>query len=135
VTLGEAVLAIAPTGDGFRVGGVRERVGMDPAVSQHQVDGMLRAVREYLPGLAGVAPAEVWTGFRPATPDGVPFIGRAERYRNLHIAAGHGHIGMGLAPAGGLLLAQLVAGKPTDVDPAPFRVGRHDKGEGHQRSG
>jgi D-amino-acid dehydrogenase len=108
VTLGEAVLAIAPTGDGFRVGGGRERVGFDNTVSRQQVDGMLETVRRYLPGLGNQAPTEVWTGLRPSTPDDVPFIGRPEPYKNLSIACGHGHIGMGLAPAGGRLLAQRV---------------------------
>jgi len=128
VTLGagDAVLAIAPTGDGIRVGGGRELAGWDATVSPRQVDGMLRTVRDYLPGLAGAPPTEIWTGLRPATPDGVPFIGRVGRYRNLSIACGHGHTGMGLAPAGGRLLAQLLAGEPPDVDPSPFRVGRFD---------
>ena len=132
VTLGEAVLAIAPTGDGFRVGGGRELVGLDTTVSRHRVDGMLRTVRRYLPQLGHAAPAEAWSGLRPTTPDDLPFIGRAEPYQNLYIACGHGHIGMGLAPAGGRLLAQLVAGEPPDIDPAPFRVGRYDKGGGHR---
>ncbi len=108
VTLGEAVLAIAPTGDGFRVGGGRDRVGFDNTVSRHQVDGMLQTVRRYLPGLGNPEPTEVWTGLRPSTPDDVPFIGRQESYQNLSIACGHGHLGMGLAPAGGLLLAERV---------------------------
>jgi len=129
VTLGEAVLAIAPTGAGFRVGGGRELVGFDGAVSPRQVDGMLRTVRQYLPHLLGLgraAPTQAWTGFRPTTPDGVPFIGRAGPYQNLYVACGHGHIGMGLAPAGGRLLAQLVAGERPDLDPAPFQPGRYD---------
>jgi D-amino-acid dehydrogenase len=124
VTLGEAVLALAPTGDGFRLGGGRERVGFEGTVSSRLVDGMLRTVREYLPSLGAVRPAEAWTGFRPTTPDGVPYIGRAPGYRNLFIACGHDHIGMGLAPAGGRLLAQLLTGERPDVDPAPFRVDR-----------
>jgi D-amino-acid dehydrogenase len=126
VTLGEDRMAIAPTGDGFRVAGVREVVGLDAAVSRHRVDGLLRAVRDYLPGLEAAKPAEVWTGFRPTTPDSVPFIGRVRRYQNLYIACGHGHIGMGLAPAGGRLLAQLVTGERPDMDPAPFRVDRYN---------
>jgi D-amino-acid dehydrogenase len=32
---------------------------------------------------------------------------------------------MGLAPAGGRLLAQLVTGRQPDVDPTPFRVDRY----------
>jgi D-amino-acid dehydrogenase len=124
VTLGEDVLAITPTGDGLRIGGGRDQAGFDTAVSQAQVDGMLRAVRRYLPHLAFDTPTQLWTGLRPTTPDGVPFIGRIERYGNVSITCGHGHIGMGLAPAGGRLLAQLMSDEPPDVDPAPFRVSR-----------
>jgi D-amino-acid dehydrogenase len=127
VTLGagDSVLAIAPTSDGFRLGGVREHVGFDSAVSPHQVDAMLRTVREYLPRLGHAEPVGAWTGLRPTTPDDVPFIGRAPRYHNLSIACGHSHLGMGLAPAGGRLLAQLIAGERPDLDPAPFRVDRY----------
>jgi D-amino-acid dehydrogenase len=133
VMLGEARMAIAPAGDRLRVGGVRELVGLDATVSRRRVAGMLHAVRRYLPHLEHVAPAEVWTGLRPATPDSLPFVGRAGPYHNLYLACGHGHIGMGLAPASGRLLAQLVAGQRPDMNPAPFRVGRYDKGVGHQR--
>ena len=126
VTLGDAVLAIAPTCDGFRVGGVRELAGLDTTVSRPRIDGMLRTVRRYLPRLGPVEVTETWSGLRPTTPDGVPLIGRAPQLENLHIACGHGHTGMGLAPAGGRLLAQLVAGEQPDVDPTPFRVARFD---------
>ena len=133
LTLGEDRVAIAPTGDGFRIGGVRELVGLDSSVSRHRVDGMLRTVGRYLPQLEHAAPPEVWSGLRPTTPDSLPFVGRAEPYQNLYIACGHGHIGMGLAPASGRLLAQLVAGEAPDLDPVPFRVSRYDRRERHQR--
>lgn len=108
VTLGEAVLALAPTGAGFRVGGGRERVGFDSTVSRQQVDSMLQTVRQHLPGLGNPEPTEVWTGLRPSTPDGMPIIGRMKGYENVSIACGHEHTGMGLAPAGGRLLAERV---------------------------
>jgi D-amino-acid dehydrogenase len=125
-------MALAPAGDQLRVGGIRELVGLDGTVSRHRVAGMLHTVRRYLPQLHHAAPAGVWTGFRPATPDSLPFLGRAGPYHNLYVSCGHGHIGMGLAPASGRLLAQLVAGERPDMEPAPFRVGRYDKGAGHR---
>lgn len=125
VTLSEAKIAITPLGDRLRFGAVRELVGLDSTVSGRRVDGILRTVRDYLPHLGPTPLVEIWTGFRPCTPDSVPLIGRVERYRNLSVAAGHGHIGMGLAPAGGELLAQIVTGERARLDPAPFRIGRH----------
>ena len=67
--------------------------------------------------------SQVWTGLRPCTPDSLPLLGRRGRWRNLSVAAGHGHNGMGLAPAAGQLLAQLVDGKPTGWTPSEFRGG------------
>jgi D-amino-acid dehydrogenase len=127
VTLAEARIAVTPLGDRLRFGGVRQLAGMDRTASRTQVDGMLRAVRSYLPRLDLADSIEVWTGLRPCTPDSRPCIGRSASYRNLSIAAGHGHIGMGLAPAGGELLAQLVAGEPALLDPAPFRTSRWER--------
>jgi D-amino-acid dehydrogenase len=125
VLLGEGKVALTPLGDRVRFGGTLELTGMDSAVSRRRVDGILRTVHAYLPRLESTETLETWSGFRPCTPDGIPFMGRAEPYRNLSVACGHGHIGMGLAPAGGRLIAQIVAGEQPDVDPAPFRIGRH----------
>ncbi len=92
------------------------------------MDGILRTVHACLPRLEKTETLEVWTGFRPCTPDSLPFLGRSERYRNLSVACGHGHIGMGLAPVSGRLIAQVVAGEQPDVDLTPFRVGRYGGG-------
>jgi D-amino-acid dehydrogenase len=132
VVLSEARVAAAPLGDRLRLGGTVELSGMDGSVSRRRVDGILDAARSYLPGLGGAEPVETWTGLRPCTPDGLPLLGRADPYRNLTVACGHGPIGMGLAPAGGELVARLVAGERPDTDPAPFRVGRY---RGWRRAG
>jgi D-amino-acid dehydrogenase len=131
VTLGEEQVALAPMASGIRIGGSRELVGLDRTATPARATAMLRAAGRYLPALRDARPGEVWSGLRPCSPDSLPFIGRAGRFDNLHVACGHGHIGMGLAPAGGRLLAQLVAGGRTDIDPAPFRVGRYSTEDSH----
>lgn len=125
VLLSEGRVAVMPLGDRVRFGGTLELAGMDGAVSRRRVEGIRRTVQEYLPRLESTETLEVWSGLRPCTPDGLPLIGRAEPYRNLSIACGHGHIGMGLAPITGRLIAQIVAGERPDMDLAPFRVGRY----------
>jgi len=125
VLLSEGKVAIMPLGDRLRFGGTLELSGLDTAISGRRVDGILRTVHAYLPRLETTATLETWSGLRPCTPDSIPFLGRATRYRNLSIACGHGYIGMGLAPAGGKLIAQLLAGEQPDVDLAPFRVDRY----------
>lgn len=126
VLLSEGKVALTPLGDRLRFGGTLELSGMDSTVSRRRVDGILRVVQAYLPRLDTSGPLEIWSGLRPCTPDSLPFIGRARPYRNLCVASGHGYIGMGLAPATGKLIAQIIAGEQPDMDVEPFRVGRYD---------
>ena len=127
VLLSEGRVAVMPLGDRIRYGGTLELSGMDGAISERRVEAIRRTVDEYLPGLESTETLEVWSGLRPCTPDGLPLIGRAQPYRNLSVACGHGQIGMGLAPITGRLIAQILAGEPPDLDLAPFRVGRYSR--------
>jgi D-amino-acid dehydrogenase len=126
VLLSEGKVAIAPFGDRLRIGGTLELSGLDRAISQRRVDGIRRTVRAYLPAMESAETLEVWSGLRPCTPDGLPFVGRAPAYRNLTICCGHGHIGLGLAPATGKLTAQIIAGEQPDCELTRLRVGRYD---------
>lgn len=123
VLLSEGRMAMVPLGDRLRIGGRLELTGMSPAISERRVQGMLRTVGEYLPDLAETQTRETWSGLRPCTPDGVPLIGRTG-LRNLLVAVGYGHIGMGLAPAGGELITQILAGQDPTTDPTPLRPDR-----------
>lgn len=127
VLLSEGKVALAPLGDRLRFGGTLELAGLDTTISARRVDGIRRTVSAYLPRLETTETVETWSGLRPCTPDSVPFIGRAGGYRNLSVAFGHGYIGMGLAPATGELVAQIVTGKEPDIDPAPFRTDRFQR--------
>ncbi len=126
VVLSEGRVAVTPLGDRLRFGGTLELSGLDGADSQRRMAGIRRTVAAYLPRLEPTGTVETWRGLRPCTPDSLPLLGRAEPYRNLWVACGHGHVGMGLAPAGGQLIAALIAGEQPDMDVAPMRVGRFD---------
>ena len=85
---------------------------------------MLATVRAHLPALELAEPVDVWTGFRPCTPDSLPLLGRAPGYSNVTIAAGHGHNGMALAPAAAELITQLLTNQDVAVDASLFDVNR-----------
>ncbi|MEU4833430.1 FAD-dependent oxidoreductase [Streptosporangium sp. NPDC023615] len=125
VLFGEGKVALVPLGDRLRFGGTLELSGMDATVSRRRVDGILRTVHTYLPGMERTQILETWSGFRPCSPDGLPFLGRAGSHRNLSVACGHGHIGMGLAPVSGRLIAQIVTGERPEMDLTPLRPGRY----------
>ena len=120
----ERKVAVTPYADGTRIAGTLELVARDDGVSPRRVAAIVRAARQALalPESAALTPA--WHGLRPCTPDGLPIIGRAPRYANLTVAAGHQMLGLQTAPGTALLAADLVLGTPSVVDPAPFRAER-----------
>jgi D-amino-acid dehydrogenase len=127
IALSEGKVSVVPLGDRLRFAGTLELSGMNGARTDRGLAGIRRTVSAYLPRLETTQTLETWSGLRPCTPDSLPLIGRAERYGNLSVACGHGSIGMGLAPASGELIAQIIAGEQPDTDPGPFRIDRFGK--------
>ena len=70
---------------------------------------------------------EPWMGARPCTPDMLPVIGPAPQHANLWFAFGHAHHGLTLGAVTGRLVAQMVTGEQTFVDPAPYSAARFGK--------
>nr|WP_157643246.1 FAD-binding oxidoreductase [Burkholderia ubonensis] len=60
----------------------------------------------------------------PCTPDMRPVIGPAPRHPRLWFAFGHCYHGLTLGPATGRLLAEMMTGAPTYIDPHPYRPAR-----------
>lgn len=79
------------------------------------------------PGLAGATLHEVRIGFRPATPDGLPILGRAPAATNLFIATGHGPTGLTMGPYSGALVVDLIRGASTSLDLRPYAPDRFAK--------
>jgi glycine/D-amino acid oxidase-like deaminating enzyme len=100
------------------VGSSRELVGFAPEINPSLCARMLRHAASYLPDLARLRALRTWTGFRPATPDSLPLVGRWEP--GLWIAAGHEGLGVTTAPGTARLLADLLVGRTPPIDPAPF---------------
>lgn len=113
----EARLAVTPMNGALRVGGTMELAGIDESITQRRVQGIIRSFCSYFPAFEpgdfdGVQP---WSGLRPVSPDGLPYLGRTRRWRNLTLATGHAMMGLSLAPATGHVIACLLAGEPSPV--------------------
>jgi D-hydroxyproline dehydrogenase subunit beta len=81
---------------------------------------MLQRASHFMPGLGDLSVIRCWTGFRPATPDKLPLIGRWDPIPGLWIAAGHEGLGITTSLGTAQLLADQIAGRVPEIDPAPF---------------
>ena len=110
------------------VRGIRLTTGVelgyrDAAKTPVQLEAVEPLARNIFP-LGARVDAEPWLGCRPCTPDMMPIIGVAPRHRDLWFAFGHAHHGLTLGPVTGRLIAEMITGAQTVVDPKPFRVDR-----------
>jgi glycine oxidase len=112
---------LVPKRDGsVVVGASEERVGFDRRVTAAGMRVLLERAPRIAPALAGCTFRGGWAGLRPATPDGLPAIGRAPGVSGLLVAAGHTRNGVLLAPVTGRLVTDLVMGKALPEDAAAF---------------
>ena len=102
------------------IGSSRELVGWDADVNPSIVRRMLARAIEFLPGLSRISAIRTWTGFRPATPDKLPFIGRWTAVPGLWIAAGHEGLGIATSLGTAAVLTDLILGREPEIDAAPF---------------
>ncbi|MGA9869056.1 MAG: FAD-binding oxidoreductase [Acetobacteraceae bacterium] len=123
ITFGEHKFVAAPMSCGLRVGGAAEFAGLDAPPNYARCAALLTLARRYLPGLSAEG-GTVWMGNRPATPDSLPVIGFSPRRGDVIYAFGHGHLGLTQSATTGRLVADLVAGRNSGLDLAPFSIGR-----------
>ena len=120
--LGEANAAVTPWRSGFRVGGTMEFSGFDTRLNEKRLDAVRRGAARYLRQSEGDGEPERWCGFRPMTPDELPIIDRVPRWPAFVVAAGHGMMGVSMAPATAELVADLVQDRTSDIDRTPYAL-------------
>jgi len=102
------------------IGSSRELVGWDPRLNHGILRKMLARAMHFMPTLSSLSIIRCWTGFRPATPDKLPLVGRWEPVPGLWIAAGHEGLGITTSLASAQLIADQIAGRATAIDASPF---------------
>ncbi len=106
------------------IGSSRELVGWDRSINPAVLTRMLERAFAFMPGLEALSCIRTWTGFRPATPDKLPYVGRWPLVDGLWIAAGHEGLGIMTATGTALLMTDLVLGREPVLDPATFDPAR-----------
>ena len=116
--LKERRVAVTPMGSQLRFGGTMEIGGINDCIRSERVQQIIDAVPHYLPefnaqDFAGITP---WSGLRPVSPDGLPYIGRFRGHRNLTAACGHAMLGISMAPSTGLLVSEILLGRNPSIN-------------------
>jgi D-amino-acid dehydrogenase len=118
---------VTPMQSGVRVAGTVELAGLQAAPNWKRSEILVRRIGSLFPALGKnytMNEVSYWMGHRPSLPDSLPVMGRSKRSADIIYAFGHQHVGMTAAPYTGVVIADLISGRPSPIDLAPFRAGR-----------
>jgi D-amino-acid dehydrogenase len=115
--LAESRVAVTPMGRALRFGGTMELTGINDTIRPERIEQIKAAAQSFFPDFPANAfdGIEPWSGLRPVSPDGLPYIGRFATRPNLIAAAGHAMLGLTLAPITGALVADIVARRTPSI--------------------
>ena len=124
--LSEAKVAVTPMGQNLRIGGTLEISGLSKKIDQQRIRGILESVPKYYKNLTVPFDQEtpIWQGYRPCTPDGMPYIGPSQSFSNLFVGTGHGMMGLSLGAITGKLLCEIITNEKPLIPMKPFRLER-----------
>ncbi|MEO8128571.1 MAG: FAD-dependent oxidoreductase [Bryobacteraceae bacterium] len=97
------------------IGSSRQYGVEDSTTEPPMLKAMLRRAVEYMPGIANLSAIRSWTGFRAATPDKLPLIGRCPGYDNVYLATGHEGLGITTSLATARLLSDCILGRESAI--------------------
>ena len=112
-------VAISRLGNRVRVAGSAEIGGSLAHKREASIKTLYKVLQDWFPGAAQFANAngsvQVWKGARPMLPDGLPLIGHSG-LPGLWLNLGHGSSGWALSCGSARALADLMAGRPAEID-------------------
>ena len=114
---------ITPYESGVAIGGSIEFSTLDTPPNFDRAKILVKKAYRVLPTLTHES-GEERIGHRPLTPDTLPVIDRAHTVDNVFLATGHGQLGVTIGAKTGEIIANLVAGRTSDLDLAPYSVKR-----------
>ncbi len=100
----------------------------DQTVTPLGIASLIQRATQLIPELNEASWERVWSGIRPQTADGMPYIGEHPNWKGLYVAAGHFRNGILLSPITGKLVAELLTGTLLDQTLlSAFHLERHQE--------
>ena len=122
----EAKMAVTPMNGFTRFAGTMEFSGINDIIRKERVAAIATGAQRFYPKLeiTGDEMKKAKTGLRPVSPDGLPYIGKSQKFKNLTFATGHAMMGWSLGPATGKLVSEVINGRKPSMDISPFSPDR-----------
>ena len=122
----ESKMAVTPMNGFTRFAGTMEFSGNNNIIRNERVMAIANGAHSFYPDLTinETEIKNVKTGLRPVSPDGLPYIGKSTKIKNLTIGTGHAMMGWSLGPATGKLITELLSGNKTSMNIAAFDPNR-----------
>ncbi|MEP6965458.1 MAG: D-amino acid dehydrogenase [Polaromonas sp.] len=120
-------VAISRLGNRIRVAGSAEIGGAPDEHNKGSINTLYKVLQDWFPGAAQLSSTngsvQRWKGARPMLPDGPPVIGPSG-LTGLWLNLGHGASGWALSCGSARVLADLMAGRPAEIDMEGLGIGR-----------
>ncbi|GAA4275516.1 NAD(P)/FAD-dependent oxidoreductase [Aquimarina mytili] len=124
--LAEAKVAITPMQGFTRFAGTMEIAGINHKINKVRVEAIANATQKYYPNIE-ISEQEknnAACGLRPVSPDGMAYIGKSSKCKNLTVATGHAMMGWSMGPATGKLVSEIISNKKTSLNLDAFHPDR-----------
>ncbi|MAT88451.1 MAG: hypothetical protein CL532_07905 [Aestuariivita sp.] len=119
----KAGIAVLPNLDGLRVAGLLQ-LGGKPHFRDELMEEILIKQVQKLFGHFSYRGLTGQFGPRPLTPDSLPVLGSAPKYKNVFLNFGHGHWGITHAAISASVVVDLISGRIPEIDITPYRAER-----------
>ena len=119
-------IVFTPLGNRLRMVSTAEFAGYDNSIDKKRIEMMLESLNKILPRVFSKVNKDnilPWTGHRPMSCDGKPFIGES-KIKGLYVNCGQGPLGWTLAMGSANLIADIISRKKPAIDPMLFSMNR-----------
>jgi D-amino-acid dehydrogenase len=118
-------VAITRLGKRLRIAGTAE-ISRGMKLRESALATLLKVARDWFPSAAVYRNAQFWVGARPMLPDGPPVLGPTA-LANLYLNCGHGSSGWAMACGSARLVADLISGRPPEIDLGGLTLDRYSR--------
>jgi len=112
---------LIPRRDGhILMGSTVEYVGFDKRTTESAREDLVTAALNLVPDLVNAEVVKHWSGLRPGSPDGVPYIGPHPEVAGLFVNTGHFRNGVVMGLASAELVSNHMTGRESVLDDGPY---------------